>query len=456
MGDQGSLLSGGQKQRIAIARALVGQRPILLMDEATSALDNHNSKAIESLITSSSERITIFISHKIRSAMQADHIVVLDKGKVAEQGTHDNLMRANGVYKRLYDAQTVLEPRRGTAESTQLKSTEHKELGLEETVSKQLLPVGSAESEPYKRSFLSNLVSIAKENKRFWPIFLVGFCACVVTAQPFPVQGILLGQVLETFQGPTERVQSRANFWGSMFLVVGIAALLSYAMMGFFMTLLGVHILDFYRLEYFRAVLLQPMHFFDQTSTGALVSRLSSDPSNLQELIGVNMGLLISMFIQIISAAIIGLAFSWKFALVGIFGAQPFVFAAGALRFKLDTTLTEATALIFENSASFASDSLSAIRTVKAFTLEMTIQDFYQNHLSSTITTLYRKTAIVMLLFALSESVELLALALAFWYGGKLLSQGQMSTAAFFTVFIAVVFGGQAAGAIFGFTSSKL
>jgi ATP-binding cassette subfamily B (MDR/TAP) protein 1 len=104
VGDQESLLSGGQKQRIAIARALVGQRSFLLMDEPTNALDNENSKVIESLMTRSGNYTTIFISHKIRTAMRADHIVVLDKGRVAEQGTHNDLMRADGLYKRLYEA----------------------------------------------------------------------------------------------------------------------------------------------------------------------------------------------------------------------------------------------------------------------------------------------------------------------------------------------------------------
>jgi ATP-binding cassette subfamily B (MDR/TAP) protein 1 len=449
------LLSGGQKQRIAIARAIIGQRPILLMDEATSALDNENAKVIESLMISSSNRTTIFISHKIQSAMQADQIVVLDKGRVVERGTHNDLMETNGVYKRLYDAQTSFEPLQKKVEVKPDLSVCSEKVSGDTFVSHQLLDTQTNMPVSSQRSFSSNLWEIAKENKRLWPLFLVGVGACIITAQPFPAQGILLGQVLETFQGPRNETQGKANFWASMFLVVGFAALISYAIMGFFMTLLGVHILGFYRLEYFRSVLLQRMEFFDQTSASILVSRLSSDPSNLQELIGVNMGLLISMAIQILSAAIIGLAFSWKFALVGIFGAQPVVFTAGYLRWRLDTALTETTSKIFEESARFASDALSAIRTVKAFTLEVKVQDSYQSHLSSTIRTLYRKTALIMFFFALSESVELLALALAFWYGGKLLSQGEMSVAAFFTVFIAVIFGGQAAGAIFGFTSSK-
>lgn len=456
VGDQGSLLSGGQKQRIAIARAVIGQRPVLLMDEATSALDNENSEVIESLMTRSSNRTTIFISHKIRSAMRADHIVVLDEGRVAEQGKHDHLMRANGLYKRLYEAQTSMEPDQDDIEGGEEILAQKELVAVESSAVPEQLIEHDDMSESDKRSFLSNIWEVVKENRRYWPIFLVGVCACVFTAQPFPAQGILLGRALDVFQGPIDRIGSRANFYASMFLVVGFGALISYAVMGFFLTLLGVYILKFYRLEYFRAVLLQRMDFFDRTSSGLLVSRLSSDPSNLQELIGVNLGLLMSMFIQIISAAIIGLAFSWKFALVGIFGAQPVVFAAGYVRFKLDSALVEATTTIFEDSARFASDALSAIRTVKAFTLEMTVQESYQKHLASTIGTLHRKTAAIMLFFALSESIELLALALAFWYGGRLLSRGELSTASFFTVFIAVIFGGQAAGAIFGYTSSEL
>ncbi|KAL5403310.1 hypothetical protein PMIN06_007948 [Paraphaeosphaeria minitans] len=454
VGDQGSLLSGGQKQRIAIARAMIGQRPVLLMDEATSALDNENSKVIESLMTRSSNRTTISISHKIRSAMRADHIVVLDEGRVAEQGTHDHLIRANGLYKRLYEAQTSMEPEQDEIDRGEEILTQKEPVAVESSAVPEQLIEHDDMSESGKRPFFSNIWEVAKENRRYWSIFLVGLCACVFTAQPFPAQGILLGRVLDVFQGPTDRISSRTNFYASMFLVVGFGALISYAVMGFFMTLLGVYILKFYRLEYFRAVLLQRMDFFDRTSSGLLLSRLSSDPSNLQELIGVNLGLLMSMFIQIISAAIIGLAFSWKFALVGIFGAQPVVFAAGYVRFKLDSALVEATTTIFEDSARFASDALSAVRTVKAFTLEMTVQESYQKHLASTIGTLHRKTATIMLFFALSESIELLALALAFWYGGRLLSRGELSTASFFTVFIAVIFGGQAAGAIFGYTSN--
>ncbi|KAK1243185.1 hypothetical protein MKX07_003813 [Trichoderma sp. CBMAI-0711] len=455
VGDHGGLISGGQKQRIAIARALIGRRPILLMDEATSALDNENSKVIETLMTQSGDRTTIFISHKISSAMKADRIVVIDKGRVVEQGTHAELIAANGVYKRLHDAQLQDEP--DATEFTPIESSiaELKPLAQGASTVPDSSPNEVAEIPDIpKRSLWHNLYTIAQEQKRYLPILMIGVFAAIVTAQIFPVQAILLGRVMQSFQGTAKEISSKANFWSLMFFIVGLGALIAYAVLGFFMTLLGIRLTRFYRLDYFRVILSQRMEFFDRVASGALVSRLSTDPANLHELVSVNLGLLISIFVSIISGGIIALAFSWKLALVAIFGAMPVVFAAGFIRMKLDSSLAEATAKVFEDSARFATDALSSIRTVKAFTMEDTVQNSYQQQLAGTMKRLSRKAAIITLFFAFSESAELLAAALGFWYGGKLLGNGETSTEKFFTVFIAVIVGGQAAGALFGFSSN--
>lgn len=455
VGDHGSLLSGGQKQRIAIARALVGKRPILLMDEATSALDNENSIVIESLMTTPGERTVLFISHKILSAKQADRIVVIDGGKITEQGTHEELIHMDGLYKRLHDTHTKIEADANAAgpiekASLQTTSTAYEQPSAAPDVTKDPTDISPAR----KRSLVANLLTIAAEQKKYWPLLLASIIACVVTAQLFPVQAILLGKVLQTFSGPQDHFTRDANFWALMFFVVGVAALIAYAVLGYFMTLLGVLLSTYYRHEYFRAILHQEMSLFDSISSGAMVLRLSTDPSNLHELISMNLGLLVSVFVSIISASIISLAFEWKLALVTMFGALPVVFAAGYIRMKVDGSLAEVTSRIFEESARFASDALSSIRTVKAFTLEDTVQSSYQSYLSGSVKGLYKQTATLMLFFAFSESAELLAAALAFWYGGKLLSQGETSVGKFFTVFMAVIVGGQAAGALFGFSSS--
>lgn len=106
VGENASLMSGGQRQRLAIARALIKNAPILILDEATSALDNES----EHLVQASLERLmvgrtTLVIAHRLSTVQKADKIVVLDAGKIVEQGAHEQLLQNNGLYASLYQMQ---------------------------------------------------------------------------------------------------------------------------------------------------------------------------------------------------------------------------------------------------------------------------------------------------------------------------------------------------------------
>ena len=103
IGNDGSLLSGGQRQRIALARALLKDAPILILDEATSALDTESERSIQqSLGAIRQDRTCIIIAHRLSTIESADHIFVLDNGRLVESGTHDQLIARDGVYTRLY------------------------------------------------------------------------------------------------------------------------------------------------------------------------------------------------------------------------------------------------------------------------------------------------------------------------------------------------------------------
>jgi len=108
IGDRGSRLSGGQRQRVSIARAILKNPPILILDEATSALDTESERLVQDALERLMKtRTTVAIAHRLSTIRNADEICVLHEGEIVERGTHEQLLAANGYYKRLHDMQSL-------------------------------------------------------------------------------------------------------------------------------------------------------------------------------------------------------------------------------------------------------------------------------------------------------------------------------------------------------------
>ena len=101
-------LSGGQRQRVAIARALLMDPRILILDDSTSSVDTQTEKLIQAALDNLMEgRTTFVIAHRLSTVRRADMILVMDKGRIVERGTHDDLLKAGGLYKEIHDLQLV-------------------------------------------------------------------------------------------------------------------------------------------------------------------------------------------------------------------------------------------------------------------------------------------------------------------------------------------------------------
>ena len=108
IGDGGSKLSGGQRQRLSIARAVLKNPPIMILDEATSALDTESERLVQDALEKMmANRTSIVIAHRLSTIQKASNIVVLEKGKLVEQGTHTALIKSQGVYKKLVEMQSL-------------------------------------------------------------------------------------------------------------------------------------------------------------------------------------------------------------------------------------------------------------------------------------------------------------------------------------------------------------
>ncbi|KAI8615649.1 multidrug resistance protein [Chytriomyces sp. MP71] len=412
VGERGGLLSGGQKQRVAIARAIIKNPPILLLDEATSALDSQSETLVqEALEKVSVGRTTIVIAHRLSTVKDADLIVVLEKGDVVEMGSHDELMVKKGRYFELVNKQDLKKDENGPI----LSEPSENEKGSEVTPAKERI----------QWKYLFRLIGY---NSPQWYLLAISGLAATVLGTAFPVYSLFFGKLIAAFFDPNvASLQSTINTWCLVFLMIGVG--------GFIATFLQIVFIGLYGSKIF--VKNQEVGWFDEgkNSSSNLNEVLGKDVESLEALLDQTVTQGWSSIVNALVGTGIGLYYSWKLTLVAL-ALLPFSF------------LNMQNSAYYDKATFIANEAIYNVRTVVSLGLEDFFIEKYRAELMTPFNISYRLCFVAAFGPAFAQCSQFFTYAVSYYYGGSLVSSGDIDFSAMNIVIQSVFFMALALGQI--------
>lgn len=334
--------------------------------------------------SSTSNRTTIVIAHRLATVKDADHILVLKDGAVIESGHHEALVKAEGTYAELIRAQQF-EKKQDTpvsSSSHSIKESARAENGTNHKVHDPHSDTAPllAKEQPKKTS--TQLVRRAlKLSRKQHPIIGLGLLASIISGSIIVGEAIIFGNLVELLNDPSNsaRLESQVSFFCLMFSLLAIVALLSHTGGGTAFGFASEHLVASVRDVSFRTILMQDISWFSlpKNAQHELMARLNSDSGSIAGLSGVILGTLLSITTSVVGGMILAHIVAWKIAIV-LLAAVPVMLVAGFLRLRILAQAEERHRTAYNSAAALASEACSAIQTVAALGREREVLSLYK------------------------------------------------------------------------------